>query len=360
MEAAMERWNTLAPEDIITVTFIWRIYNFSTLSKGKKYSNIFITDDTGDYQWRVLVYPKGNFVDHMSAYLDVAGASELPLGWSRLARFKLTVRNELDRRRSITKETVHIFDKNDSDWGFTSLIPLTVLNDHTQGYLVNDTCVIEANVSVPKAVTTLANEASSSAPVQHLGGEVPMNAEPTHADSPVVKEEPFLSSLPSGVTSNFRGFGEIDNTFVPLLEEVCSLHPSLVESMQDQGEQFTQWAFTTLGRLLYFLNTGEPQKLTEQSRRDLRKLWEELQVFKFDLSWVEEDFITALGMKDEAERAKKLREEMNTLDTQRKRLKAELAAVEVNFEEAQHKAADIERLIDGGSQYRTKLLEPPS
>lgn len=52
---------------------------------------------------RVLVYPKGNCVDHMSAYLDVAGASELPLGWSRLARFKLTVRNELDRRRSITK-----------------------------------------------------------------------------------------------------------------------------------------------------------------------------------------------------------------------------------------------------------------
>ncbi|XP_004294445.1 PREDICTED: uncharacterized protein LOC101302630 [Fragaria vesca subsp. vesca] len=87
---------------------------------------------------------------------------------------------------------------------------------------------------------------------------------------------------------------------------------------QRPGEQFTQWAFTTLCRLLYFLNTGKPKKLTKQSRRDLRNLWEELQVFKFDLSWVEDDFITALGMKDEVERAKKLREEMNTLDTQRK------------------------------------------
>ncbi|XP_050368788.1 ubiquitin C-terminal hydrolase 13-like isoform X2 [Argentina anserina] len=99
MEAAMERWNTLSPEDIITVTFVWRIYNFSSCS-GKKYSQAFYTDD---YRWRILLYLKGHYVQHMSAYLEAIGSSNLATGWSRLARFKLTVVNQLDNRRSIAK-----------------------------------------------------------------------------------------------------------------------------------------------------------------------------------------------------------------------------------------------------------------
>ncbi|XP_062017675.1 uncharacterized protein LOC133734029 isoform X2 [Rosa rugosa] len=246
-------------------------------------------------------------------------------------------------------KTVHVFDKNDSACGFTSLIPLSMLNDQRKGYLVDDTCVIEATVAVPKAeMTALVNESGSSAPVQPLGAELPMIAEPldSRAESPVVKEEPFLSSLPSDEAADFRGFGKVDKAFVPLLEEVCSLHPSLVECQQNRGEQFTQWAFTTLGRLLYFLKTRKPKDITEETCRELRKLWAELEVFRFDLSWLKTDFETALRMKNHVERARQMREEMNALDTQRKRLKAELAAVEVDFEEAQRKVADAEMLLE--------------
>ncbi|XP_024161254.1 uncharacterized protein LOC112168364 isoform X2 [Rosa chinensis] len=246
-------------------------------------------------------------------------------------------------------KTVHVFDKNDSACGFTSLIPLRMLNDQQKGYLVDDTCVIEATVAVPKAeMTALVNENGSSAPVQPLGAELPMIAEPldSRAESPVVKEEPFLSSLPSDETADFRGFGKVDKAFVPLLEEVCSLYPSLVECQQNRGEQFTQWAFTTLGRLLYFLKTRKPKDITEETCRELRKLWAELEVFRFDLSWLKTDFETSLRMKNHVERARQMREEMNALDAQRKRLKAELASVEVNFEEAQRKVADAEELLE--------------
>lgn len=55
--------------------------------------------------------------------------------------------------------------------GFTSLIPLSELHDHSKGYLVNDTCIIEAKISVctTKIEISHAQKTGSSActPVQY-------------------------------------------------------------------------------------------------------------------------------------------------------------------------------------------------
>lgn len=109
------------------VSFTWKICNF--LSRGKEYSETFLTDDL---RWlasptihilkvcklvlsygpelplvcalrRMLMYPMGNTVDNLSVYLDVRGASELPLGWSRCVQFSLTVVNQLQHSLSITR-----------------------------------------------------------------------------------------------------------------------------------------------------------------------------------------------------------------------------------------------------------------
>ncbi|KAK4382144.1 Ubiquitin carboxyl-terminal hydrolase 12, partial [Sesamum angolense] len=40
----------------------------------------------------------------------------------------------------------------ESDWGFTSFMPLSELYDPNKGYLVNDTCVVEADVAVRKVI----------------------------------------------------------------------------------------------------------------------------------------------------------------------------------------------------------------
>lgn len=52
---------------------------------------------------RILIFPKGNNVDHLSMYLDVGDAATLPYGWSRYAQFSLAVVNQVHNKYSIRK-----------------------------------------------------------------------------------------------------------------------------------------------------------------------------------------------------------------------------------------------------------------
>ncbi|XP_040991609.1 ubiquitin C-terminal hydrolase 13-like isoform X2 [Juglans microcarpa x Juglans regia] len=153
MEVAQaETSNTVdaqAVDDPPSARFTWTIENFSRLNTKKLYSDVFFV---GGYKWRILVFPKGNNVDHLSMYLDVADSANLPYGWSRYAQFSLTVINQLHNKYSIRKETQHQFNARESDWGFTSFMPLGELYDPGRGYLVNDTCIVEADVAVRRVV----------------------------------------------------------------------------------------------------------------------------------------------------------------------------------------------------------------
>lgn len=129
--------------------FTWKIENFTRLNTKKLYSDVFVV---GGYKWRILIFPKGNNVDFLSMYLDVADSAALPYGWSRYAQFNLTVINQIDNKYSVKKDTQHQFNQRESDWGFTSFMPLGELYDPSKGYLVNDTVVIEADVAVRKVL----------------------------------------------------------------------------------------------------------------------------------------------------------------------------------------------------------------
>lgn len=52
---------------------------------------------------RVLIFPKGNNVDHLSMYLDVADAASLPYAWNRYAQFSLSVVNQIHSKYTIKK-----------------------------------------------------------------------------------------------------------------------------------------------------------------------------------------------------------------------------------------------------------------
>ncbi|GFP97183.1 ubiquitin carboxyl-terminal hydrolase 12 [Phtheirospermum japonicum] len=136
-------------EDPRTTKFSWRIDNFSRMNTKKLYSETF---ELGEYKWRILIFPKGNNADHLSMYLDVADSATLPYGWSRYAQFSLTVVNQVHVKYSLRKETQHQFNARENDWGFTSFMPLAELYDPSRGYLFNDTCVIEAEVAVFRAM----------------------------------------------------------------------------------------------------------------------------------------------------------------------------------------------------------------
>ena len=51
----------------------------------------------------MLIFPKGNNVDHLSMYLDVADSSTLPYGWSRYAQFSLAVVNQIQPKYTLKK-----------------------------------------------------------------------------------------------------------------------------------------------------------------------------------------------------------------------------------------------------------------
>ena len=52
---------------------------------------------------RVLIFPKGNNVDHLSMYLDVADSGNLPYGWSRSAHFSLAIVNQIQQKFTTRK-----------------------------------------------------------------------------------------------------------------------------------------------------------------------------------------------------------------------------------------------------------------
>ncbi|PWZ45490.1 Ubiquitin carboxyl-terminal hydrolase 12 [Zea mays] len=149
MEEPANTAETQPPEDPQTSRFTWTIESFSRLNTKKHYSDAFVV---GGYKWRVLIFPKGNNVDHLSLYLDVADSGSLPYGWSRYAQFSLAVVNQVHPKYTIRKDTQHQFNARESDWGFTSFMPLSDLYDPNRGYLVNDTVVIEAEVAVRRMV----------------------------------------------------------------------------------------------------------------------------------------------------------------------------------------------------------------
>ncbi|KAH7867380.1 hypothetical protein Vadar_032741 [Vaccinium darrowii] len=133
------------PTDRPSEVFTWKIVNFSKLKTKKLYSEIF---HSGGYEWRVLIFPKGNNVEHLSVYLDVENSSTLSYGWSRHARFGLSVINQIRNESTVRKDTEHQFKAEEYDWGFTSFLPLKKLNDPGQGFLLNDTIIVEADVTV--------------------------------------------------------------------------------------------------------------------------------------------------------------------------------------------------------------------
>jgi len=139
-------------EDPPTSKFTWTIEHFTKLNVKKHYSETFVV---GGYKWRILIFPRGNNVDHLSMYLDVADSNTLPYGWSRYAHFSLAVANQIHSKYSVRKDTQHQFNARESDRGFTSFMPLLDLYDSGKGYLVNDTLVIEAEVTVQRGMDYL-------------------------------------------------------------------------------------------------------------------------------------------------------------------------------------------------------------
>ncbi|KAJ1414055.1 Ubiquitin carboxyl-terminal hydrolase, C-terminal [Sesbania bispinosa] len=126
------------------------------------------------------------------------------------------------------------------------------------------------------------------------------------ADPPIHKEPEEVPTKLLGELVDFRGLANIDKAYLPLLEEVCTWHPTLIECQEKRSGVFKQWAFTALGQVLHFLKTTKAEDITEDACQHLQVLWEELESSRFDLTWLEPHVQYALGMKSYCEKADKL------------------------------------------------------
>nr|XP_011461079.1 PREDICTED: uncharacterized protein LOC105350540 [Fragaria vesca subsp. vesca] len=211
-----------------TVTFTWRIDGFSKPFTFKLYSEPFII---GGFKWRILVYPKGNKEDYLSVYLDIPSTRAFPLGWSKYAKFSLTLVNQLQRSKSITKEIVHVFKDCERDCGFKSLVPLSQFYDYINGYLVNDICIIEAKVAVRKADAKILQDQGISARMESLGkekeGQGPSNVQPVNVpDISAQWETPCCEQVPASYHS--APISEQIGTKLPnisIAKEIRMCHP---------------------------------------------------------------------------------------------------------------------------------------
>ncbi|OMO62737.1 TRAF-like family protein [Corchorus olitorius] len=130
--------------------FRWKIENFSLIETKKHYSDIFFV---GGNPWRVLIFPEGNTVEHyLSIYLVVADAATLPCGWTRYARVRFSIINQIKPKNSTYNETSHKLNIKECDWGFTEFLSLSELHDLRKGYLKNDTCLVEFDVSTAESI----------------------------------------------------------------------------------------------------------------------------------------------------------------------------------------------------------------
>ncbi|KAM0028647.1 putative ubiquitinyl hydrolase 1 [Helianthus debilis subsp. tardiflorus] len=129
-------------------TYIWTIDGFSVLPEQALYSEAF---KLGKVKWKLSLFPKGLQAGkgtHLSIWLGVHDADLLPEDWKVYAKHKIRVKCQgtgSDIQRETTKGWFH----NAADtWGFQFFMPLSQLMDVENGFLLDDTLIVEVEFSV--------------------------------------------------------------------------------------------------------------------------------------------------------------------------------------------------------------------
>jgi len=160
----------------------------------------------------------------------------------------------------------------------------------------------------------------------------------------------FLSTQPSAPPiPDYATIGNIklnrlsnlDNVYVPLLEKVCKIHPCLIECQRKRTPKFVEWAFTALGRVLYFLEITKVEEMNEEEFEWLQLLWDEVQVFGFDLSWLAPQVEFVLNYVEKMSKVNKLEKEKKSLELRIEELSMELFETEKEMESSK---GDLESL----------------
>lgn len=135
-------------KDPLNNTFSWKIQKFSTIFEEKITSQEFVV---GDLKWKLSLYPKGYGTEKgksMSLFLQLADSGTLPPEWKVYVEYKLRLRNHLILDKSVEKEAKYWFCASIKGWGCPDFMTLSDLNNAFGGWLVNDSIIVEAQITL--------------------------------------------------------------------------------------------------------------------------------------------------------------------------------------------------------------------
>ncbi|XP_057466649.1 ubiquitin C-terminal hydrolase 13-like isoform X3 [Actinidia eriantha] len=137
----------------LDTTFTWTIQKFSSLQSRYHYSDTF---SIGNRKWNLLLYPKGDDRQKdkfLSLFLVSNDCKTLPSERKTYATYRLRIRNQY-RLKSAEITGTKFFSVTGRCWGYSSFLSLKDLRDASKGFLVNDTLIVQAEVS---AISTVKN-----------------------------------------------------------------------------------------------------------------------------------------------------------------------------------------------------------
>ncbi|KAK4838133.1 hypothetical protein QYF36_011280 [Acer negundo] len=130
--------------DPTTYFYSWKVTKFSTLGKGR-----YESDSFGYYNWNIVLYPEGyggGKGNSISIYLDVSPSS-IPDDTKLVVKFTMHVKDQKNGKH-IEFEDNHFNASNNGDWGWSRFLSLAELKEPKNGFVVNDTLIIEAEVTL--------------------------------------------------------------------------------------------------------------------------------------------------------------------------------------------------------------------
>ncbi|XP_065872754.1 protein RESTRICTED TEV MOVEMENT 3-like isoform X2 [Euphorbia lathyris] len=143
--------------DVRPAHYLFKIDNFSSLLSTEidKYESSDF--EVSGYKWKLRLFPKGVNEDnkHISLYLVLSKSKSIPFHKEVNVYFKLFVYNQIqDKYLTVqdAKGRMSRFRGTKTEFGFDQLLALSVFNDASNGYLVDDCCIFGAEIFVVEPI----------------------------------------------------------------------------------------------------------------------------------------------------------------------------------------------------------------
>ncbi|CAN6548587.1 unnamed protein product [Malus baccata var. baccata] len=124
---------------------VWKIEKFSMLKDEYYCSEPFTA---ANQRWKIHIYPKGDGASkgtHLALYLTLADAEKLHPGTQILTKLTFRIVDQMHHKHHYCN---FWFNASQRSWGSSSFITLATLNEADKGFLMNNTCIMEAEITV--------------------------------------------------------------------------------------------------------------------------------------------------------------------------------------------------------------------